>query len=285
MEKASAVTKREVSVNKQRAKEYALLLKTAIRTGEVDKTETAALVNAAKGNRSIRRFAECILVNPSSISRILNEQVTEINSELLAKIVAYAEPDSGVTIEKMMFAQGLVRSEDCIMQYQRYEAACRRIITDELLQRGYSVSYIKTPTLENGRTCDFRIKTDAFSPDEGEWLFECKMLSAYSNLPLGVGRTGIWLESAMAYYYSGKKAKRISLIVDHLDTFELMKAHLQEFCIPNEISVLYISLTQGRVLDEYVAPLTDGREPKKIFETDFEGIRNDLGSKEEQNAE
>lgn len=283
MEGNSEKTETMVDVRKQRAREYALIFKTAVRTGEADKTETAALVNAAKGRRSIRKFAESIHVNPSSISRIINEQVKEINSDLLAKIIAYAEPDSGVTVEKMMLAQGLVKSEDRIMQYQRYEAECRRIITDELIQRGYSVRYINASTLENGRTCDFRISTDAFSPDESAWLFECKMLSAYSNLPLGVGRTGIWLESAMAYYYSGKKAARISLIVDHWETFELMKAHLQGLSLHDEISVLYISLAQGKVLDEYVAPLDNGRGAERIFGTDYDGIRHELDQRGKQN--
>ena len=45
------------------------------RTETVDTQETIALVKAAIGDRSIRKFAEEIGINPSSISRILNDEL------------------------------------------------------------------------------------------------------------------------------------------------------------------------------------------------------------------
>ena len=234
-------------------------------TGEVDQDAIIRLVDAARGTRSIRQFAEELNVNPSSISRILNGKVKEINNQLLAKIAVYADPDSGVTIEKLMEAQGKVKAEEIDVLYTRFESACRRTISDELLQRGYSVSYVKDLDTDTKRVCDFAIKTDALSNNEDVWLFECKMLSAQSQYPVGIGRTRIWIDSAMAYYYKGKTAGRLTLVVDRKEVFENVKETLKEYLLNDEISVMYISPNQGKVMEEYIAPLADARTPITVF--------------------
>ena len=234
-------------------------------TGEVDQEALIRLVDAARGTRSIRQFAEVLKVNPSSLSRILSGKVKEINSQLLAKIAVYADPDSGVTIEKLMEAQGKVKADDIDVLYTRFESACRRAISDELLQRGYSVSYVKGLDTDTERVCDFAIKTDALSSKEDVWLFECKMLSAQSQYPVGIGRTRIWIDSAMAYYYKGKTANRLTLVVDRKDIFENVKETLKGYSLKDEVSVMYVSPVQGKVLGEYIAPLADGRVPVVVF--------------------
>ena len=248
--------------------EMVLRTQMAIRTGEPDKEQTADLVMRAMGSRSRRKFADELGVNVSSISRILNGQVNEISPPLLAKIGFHADSDSDVTLDKLMDAQGLCDPQDRQQLASRYEEDCRRIMVDELLKQGYSVRYESETREEAHRSrmmSDFALRTNALGEEEMQWLVECKMMSQYSMFPTGFGRSQIWMDSAMAYYYRGGRAGRISLVVDHIAVFEQMKARMAELSIPNEVSVILISTRAGKILEEYVAPLSDGRVPRQVF--------------------
>lgn len=236
----------------------------AIRAGEVDREKTVDLFNRAMGPRSKRKFADDLGVNVSSVSRISNGQVNEINPSLLAKIAFYADPNSDVTLDQLMEAQGLIDSKERAKLSYRYEEECRRIMVDELLRRGNSVNYGSQPELDDIQKqmfADFVIKTNALGAEESRWIVECKMMSQYSMLPIGSGRSKIWIDSAMAYYYCGGEAGRISLIVDNRAVFEQMKKKMSELTVPDEISVILISTSQGKILDEYAVPLKDNRKP------------------------
>jgi len=243
--------------------EYVVRLQLATRAGEVDQDKLISLVLAAKGSRSMRKFADDMGVNVSSISRIVNGKVTEISDTLLAKIAFHADPASGVTLEQLMEAQGIVDQKDQKNLARRYEEDCRRIVADELLKRGYSVTYpqIGLRTFAGSNAYDFEIITDAIPHGGGRWLIETKMMTEYSRYPVGSGRTGLWLDSAMAMYYRGEHVARISLIIDHKVMYEQLKDRLSRLSIADEISIILISTKQGKILDEYVVPLSDGRTP------------------------
>jgi transcriptional regulator with XRE-family HTH domain len=244
---------------------YFLKLQSAYRTGEGDQEALIELVAAAMGKRSQRQFAADMGVNVSSVSRILNGKVSEVGDMLLAKIAANADPASGVTIEKLMQAQGMVEAENRAQLGRKFEESCRRIFADELLKRGKSVSYPKEQSRESRYLCDFEIETDALTKGDGRWLVEAKMMTSYTPLPVGSGRTRIWLDSAMAAYYRDEKVGRISLIVDVRTAFEQLKAELTRVPIRDEISIILISIGEGRILDEFVAPLADGSTPEFTF--------------------
>ena len=237
----------------------------AIRSREVDREETVDLVTRAMGSRSRRKFAEELEVNVSSVSRILNGQVNEINPVLLAKIALHAAPNSEVTLDKLMEAQGLNDPQDRHLLASRYEEDCRRIMVDQLLRQGYTVKYESESKKDGQMIADFTLRTNAISDEEALWLVECKMTSQRSMIPVGYGRSQLWLDAAMAYYYRGYEAGRISLVVDQSEVFEQMKSRMSELSIPNEISVMLISIKEGRILKEYVAPLSDGRIPHQVF--------------------
>lgn len=241
---------------------YYWKLRTSYRTGEADRESLIRLIRDAMGKRSQRKFAEDLSVNVSSISRILNGKVSEVSDSLLAKIAVCAVPDSGVTIEKLMEAQGIVEAQNLSELSGKLENNCRRIMVDDLLRRGFSVAYSTNVTVSpDSRRFDFELITDAVG-NGGRWLVEVK--TAFFE-KMGVGPFSDWLDSAMAIYYSGSIVGRISVLVDHRTVFEQVKNRLSELCIPDEISVILISTASGRVLDEYIAPLRDGRSARFVF--------------------
>lgn len=255
----------EVTQEDEKLREYVLKLQSAYRTGKGDPEALIELAAAAMGKRSQRQFASDLGVNVSSVSRILSGKVSEISDTLLGKIAAHADPSSGVTLEKLMEAQGMVEAENRTQLARKFRESCRRILADELLQRGHTVLYPKEQSYDNRFFCDFEIQTDALSKGNGRWLVEAKMMPTNMQFPMGTGTFRTWLDSAMAAYYRGEEAGRISLIIDHQAMFERVKAVFSRYPVRDEISILLISVSGGKILDEYAAPMTNGSTPEFSF--------------------
>ena len=235
------------------------------RTEPVNKEETIALVKAAQGDRSIRKFAEELGVSASSISRILNGTSTEIRSSLIAFIADCADPKSNVTLDKLLHAQGFTLPEDRRPVGKREKWESKRLICDELLIRGYSVQYvIEVPNwsvVVNLPT--YTIQTDAFSDGNGKWLFYDKLCKKVKKVSFNMIQA--WVDGIMASYYRGLKAKRVSIVVDSEDLFNGMKRLFARYKIKNEISIILISMEQGKVFDEYIIPMEDDTVPETVI--------------------
>lgn len=81
-----------------------------IRTGDVDSEVLSQLVLRAKGSRSMTAFATDCEVNTSTISRIVNmKTTTACSDEVLMAISKAADPTSGVTIDQLLAANGMVK--------------------------------------------------------------------------------------------------------------------------------------------------------------------------------
>ncbi len=244
------------------------------RTKEVNKEATISLVKAAQGNRSMRQFAEALSVNVSSISRILNGTTTEISPYLMANIIDKAVPGSGVTFDQLVKAQGLTVTEAREPIGKRQEWISRSIITNELLLRGHSVRQDGRVYVSLGKHSfypDYVIRTDAFPGNKDNWYFIDKLskkVKAYS-----VSMIDSWLNLIMSLYYQGMRAKRVSLVVDDENLFAGMKMWMERYEIKDEISVILVSMETGKVLDEYVAPLTDGRVPKLVLTGEIKEVK------------
>ena len=235
------------------------------RTKPVNKEETIALVKAAQGDRSIRKFAEELGVSASSISRILNGTSTEIRSSLIAFIADCADPKSGVTLDKLLQAQGFTQPEDRRPVGKREKWESKRPISDELLIRGYSVQYtIEVPDWSViTHLPTYVIRTDAFSDSSGKWYFYDKLCKQVKKVSANMIYS--WLDGIMAAYYRGLQAKRVSIVVDSDDLFYGMKRLFERYRIKNEISIILLSLEDGKVYDEFIIPLEDGTVPESVI--------------------
>lgn len=81
-----------------------------IRTGRADLEALSQLVLRAKGGRSMNDFANDCEVNASTISRIINmKNTTTCSDEVLVAISKAADPESGVTLEQLLAANGMVK--------------------------------------------------------------------------------------------------------------------------------------------------------------------------------
>lgn len=246
------------------------------RTEAVNTEETIALVRAAMGSRSMREFAEAMGMNQSNLSRILNGKVIEIRPYTLASIAREAAPESGVTIENLMKAQGLTIPEERDPIKKTDRGASHRIITDELLLRGYNVKLEKyyRPKITSMIAPDcYAIKTDAFPGNIDDWIFMDKLVKLHPRVSVALIEG--WIDGAMALYYRGLKAKRVSIVVDSVDLFRAMKVLMGRIVVKDEISVILVSMDEGKVMDEYVMPLEDHHEPALVLTAEIKEGQHD----------
>lgn len=247
----------------ERLMAYMEALDRYIRVRDVDKEILSDLIVKAKGpRRSVSQFAKEIGVSPSTLTRIINMQTSGASKdELIVKIAAAADPDSGVTLEKLLEAHGVEEcSESFNESYRKNEKRMRQIILDELLIRGYAVSNVQA---EDNRMYDLIVDTNAVSGGKtGKWAFEFKTYK--TEMPItGIGNTARWIDQMMARFYRGEAGvDKISLVVERKEIYLQTIERLKDYTIPDEMSVILIS--GGHVKSEFIVPMRD-RSEKSIF--------------------
>lgn len=233
------------------------------RTNNVDKEKTIGLIKKAKGARTQKAFANAMTIDESVVSRILSGKTTELSPALISKIASYADPGSGVTLEQLMEAQGFGGTGNSRHAAKEFADECQRIIAFELLHRG---AFIEKSADDGTGSFDFTFFTnalsDSFEPPT-EWAFEV----LYS----GCGHIFFYqlrdrLNLIMAEYYKGYPAGRATLVTDNEAAYKRAKEILAPLTIPDEISVMLISTSEKRILNEYIAPLSNGRQGRSVFE-------------------
>lgn len=83
-----------------------------VKTHEPNLDRFAELVVTAKGDRSMRAFAQACDLNPATFTRITKKRNTgSSRTKLIEAIAANADPNSGVTLELLADASGYTRQE------------------------------------------------------------------------------------------------------------------------------------------------------------------------------
>lgn len=250
----------------ERLKAYMERMEKFIRVRDVDKEALSDLIVRAKGpRRSMRQFAQDLGVNPSTLSRIINQQFNGASKdELIVKIAACADPDSGVTLEMLMEAHGVEekKQDDGFESYRKAETRMRQVILDELITRGYTVeNAVAEQRAHDGSFCDLVLKTNAVEQGGHRWAFEFKLSRGGSNP--GAGVYSRWIDHIMAILYRGTaEADKFSLVVEYRMIYEQLVERLEKFCIPDELSVILIA--GNKIVEEYIVPMRS-RDAKYIF--------------------
>lgn len=277
-----------------------------IRTGKADLEMLSQLVLQAKGSRSMNDFANACEVNTSTISRIINmKNTTACSDEVLVAISKAADPSSGVTLEQLLAANGMVKlvpagTEDAFvtptqilfglaekaeenggasagllqgakrfLSESRLEECSRESIQNSLLLSGYSVELLPYNRMDWPRNRqfmgDFAIRTNALQ-DEGIDTW----LFDCKSYTAGIGRGTIGQMNrlfGMAYMDSPRKyGIKVSIVVDHSIMLAQARDYYAGYTIQDYFSFILIDPVDRRVIDEFCIPRTDGTE-KSVFKT------------------
>lgn len=277
-----------------------------IRTGKADLEMLSQLVLQAKGSRSMNDFANACEVNTSTISRIINmKNTTACSDEVLVAISKAADPSSGVTLEQLLAANGMVKmvpagtegaivtptqilfgladaaeesgsaSKELLQGAKRYLSGerllecSRESLQNSLLLGGYSVELLPYERMSWPRKRqfmgDFAIGTNALQ-EEGINIW----LFDCKSYTAGIGRGTIGQMNrlfGMAYMDSPREhGIKVSIVVDHSVMIEQARDYYAGYRIRDYFSFILIDPASRRVIDEFCIPRIDGTE-KSVFKT------------------
>lgn len=235
-----------------------------VRTGEVNYEVLARCTELAKGDRSLREFADICGTTAATISRIMNQQISApIADQLLKSIADNAPKGSNVTLDIMLVANGMqpvridnVSAKDAAaIDFRRDESlserVAREILQNELLFKGFSVELTMEPRIVNTKTfgyrADFSFTTNALEKiGISQWYFD-----VMSNFAL---HTEHRMQSLFSACYLGNLAeehKKLSLVVLNEDTFKQLKNKYEDYVIRDYVSIILIDPTNRRVVEEF----------------------------------
>ena len=240
---------------------------------EMDKELFASLLNAAKGNRTMKSFADACGVQPSTFSRIIRKQNIGPSSPLLLERIAEnADKDSNVSIGDLAYANGYVvelRDADTSLKHQYdiiRKQACG-IITDELLSRNSSVE-LKKPYIKSSLpyTCrfSFLIETESSSCE--------KALLGIDVMPLTDSFINVdVLQKLYSYALAAVNSEekypiRFVFLVFEPNHFSELKAYYKEMILPADVSILLLDLVNDKFIDEFSFINEKGIRPKPLFD-------------------
>lgn len=233
------------------------------RVKDPDKDMLAELTVRAKGpKRSLRQFAEELRVSPSTLSRIVNKKTASANSDLLiADIAEHADPESGVTFEKMMEAHGMAMRDKTLGAITHFREVTTGTVLKELLRRGYKVNdfsgFGKPAHLDSilGRCyLDLELHTDALGKDDSVWMFDFFVQRGEDPVsPDWLNRIRQWmLMYAGMMCFNEKKVDRLSVVISEESTFDAMIPFLEGYTSSVNISLILIDLENRAITNEYV---------------------------------
>lgn len=257
-----------------------------IRNRPPDKQKMAELVVRAKGaSRSMRQFALDCGVNPSTLSRIVNlKNSGACTDELIQKVAQNADPESGITFEMLMDANGKV-PQRMTGKYTSQEFAIKeKTITDvifkELLRRGYTISMLKEQIKHNAlnyryRT-DWAIRTNAISDGEEMELWEFEIWHTLIDVENSVAHTVMKLRQkflmVLGLYYAGTMhPQKMSFVLTDREIYDRIIETLENMQFKDVFSIILVNLEESRVEEEYVFPLIDRPNVGTVFTPIEEG--------------
>ena len=252
-----------------------------------DQEKLAELTLAAIGARTKQQFAMLCGVQPSTISRLINKSNKGASTEdLIYAIAKNAAPDSGVTLEALMEANGMAPAPDQIrggslkrmyayyeringMTMKHFEAAVQGVVFDEMLSRGaevrvgnirYEVS--KSLTIHP----DILIMTDVIDGENSVWFFEVLMpyLPRYADSKTGTldSRKKVNIKqqvfqkiSRFSFVSMNKvelfRPKRFSIVTAEKEIYDLLIDEFSEMRVPTGITFILIDMDSSRIIDEF----------------------------------
>ena len=256
-----------------------------IRDGKPDMVRLGELTARAVGkNRTLRDFAESCAVSPSTISRVIKGQFTNpVSDSLIAAIAENAAPESGVTLEDLLAAHGLVevsladdgkkkqifiswgatgtgKSTYLIKHPQDllkaenlslFAMLSKDIIQTTLLDKGYSLELNKEydiVSLPQFRyLTPFTFTTNSVKIDGlQKWAFdvhESDRFSLYQKLS--------WIFGTAYLDHPSDHGIKVSLLTQSVDEYEEAKVKFADITIKDCISIILVDTEIKRIVEEF----------------------------------
>lgn len=257
------------------------------KTHEPDKQALAALLNRARGDRTLKEFAGLCHVNPSTLTRIVKQTNRGSSTlELIEAIADNAAPESGVTLDALLNANGYTRiySVSSTPAYTSHvEAMARNAILNGLLLRNAEVHLENTKyriSKSMSFQPDIQIRTDLFGDDRRIWVLEVLPPFIRTQADLSSRGGEGWtarvkqkaLQTISRFSLFGAQASeeqtpaRYSIVTTEKQAFNLLVEEFHDTLVPVALSLILVDTELGLVDDEFFLPPADGsRKPQSFF--------------------
>ena len=263
-----------------------------VRIKEPDHAALAELVLKAKGpGRSLNEFAKTCGVNPSTLSRIVNQKNSGPCADALIKAIAEnADADSGVTLENLLIAHGLAPLVVRKKEYINPNSEDDMITPSELLLTiEAGVTDYGSSSADFIRSAAKTIRGAEFEKDASDIIMTTLIRNGY-NVKMEFGRNydcfdfvittdalvdqGIdtWMfEVKTGIYSSGirfldrlfrdlylksqfDEGKKISLVIGDIRAFEEIRKSYWDKEIYDSVPIILVDRVNRKVVDEFVIP-------------------------------
>lgn len=271
----------------KRYEEYKKLFPCYVEMNLADKQKMADLLCKAKGeSRSLRKFADDIDVNVSTISRISNKKIARhVDSEVIAKMAAGAESENENLFDELMSANGMQKvivEKHCIdlKQLQRYKMRAltycdnlKKINIQEAVdcegldQTWKAIANSLTETDikyeidfddSNSHFWNYRVTSDVI---DGDWLFEVRKCSNFSSINSAI--RSIYKIMADHFRLDRDDYGKVSIVFDNRLAFKEAITTFEQYAPPFEMSFILVS--KFKVEQEFILRKPDGSLRCSIF--------------------
>lgn len=255
------------------------------KTQTINRDRFAELLIAAKGERTMKDFAELCNVNPSTFTRIskkVNKGASSI--ELIQAIAAHAAPESGVTLEALAEANGYTLTQKASGDPSPDSAGSisknmtRDILVQALLDRGAEVRLgnIRYPFSKSmSLHPDALIMTNAFGTNDEIWMVDTLTISGsrINADPLAmksaIKQKAFNFLSRFTFISMNKvelfRPTKYSMVTYDPFIYEVIVDEFNETNVPTDISVICLDPDSKCVVQEYIFPQFSGEIRPSIF--------------------
>lgn len=258
-----------------------------------NRKELALLLKKAKGGgRSMRQFAEECGVNQSTFSRMANEVFIGASSEKVLKAIAdHADPESGVTLDMLMAANGMAKVVDSAtvsrISGMEIEKRFKYALMHELKMAGDSAELVDNIKFHTGMTFsskpDIIVRSKLLESSNDLWAFDLliQQLQDDSEENARINTTRIYgrrildrigriLPMFFGEEHDEEKIGKYSLVVIDRECFSYIKAEFATYYVPFNMSFILFDIEKDVIEDEFILKQPGGYVQKSVFDEKYD---------------
>lgn len=260
---------------------------------EPNREELALLLKKAKGSgRSMRQFAEECGVNQSTFSRMGNQVFTGASSEKVLRAIAeHANPESGVTLDALMVANGMAKIVNSAtvsrISGMEIEKRFHFVLMHELKEAGDSAERVDNMEFRTGMTfsCepDIIVRSKLLETSNDLWAFDLLLQQQPSDGEKNdrnnttriygrriLDRMGRILPMFFNEEQGSERIGKYSFVIIDKECFSYIKAEFANYYVPFDMSFILFDLDRDVIEEEFIFKQPGGYVSVSVFNNSFE---------------
>ncbi|MCM1220543.1 MAG: hypothetical protein NC548_39255 [Lachnospiraceae bacterium] len=240
----------------------------------------------------MRQFAVDCGVNQSTFSRMANQVFTGSSSEKVLRAIAeHADPESGVTLDMLMAANGMAKIMNSAtvsrISGMEIEKRFKYALLHELKRAGDSVELEENMKFRTGMTFsdepDIIIRSKLLESSSNLWAFDLLFHQQTSDSGENgrnnttriygrriLDRMGRILPMFFGEEQGSEKIGKYSFVVIDKECFSYIKAEFANYCVPFDMSFILFDIDRDIIEEEFILKQPGGYVPNSVFDESYD---------------